>query len=448
MAAKPLPKVHLIRSNDFEEKDFNALILFLNNIFKKERKNSTSIFIPHKDGIKIAAKDLTNQQMNQNSAEFLINSPYFGNQFKEKKEKDNIRKFAKNKTQQFTSWNVLYNICANFRSKNKDVQKSDLVILLTNTANNYNYFSALDDKNIKNGFIHTDLWDFFLPGYNKIYPIAYEIIGLIVHSNMGCSYSELAKNYSHQSPAIGCISDMCVNKSEINIKIRTGDICENCLEKLKEHIIFDDVYFLLKFLDAIRNETLRTFRYLNINKKISDINLVKTSIGAGVTEIEFTQYKKTLQLTGPLHKAIYIYLLRNANGITIKEFGIEDDDVMKELAEIYQSEAKGKNKLDFNKAYQTILNQFEKSTTLEDKNKDKDKKAAETSYKFKKNETKSIQPKIYSVISKINASVKSCVIGNQPLEEYKIHTIKDKKAKEITYKVIRMQSKVSVKKAS
>ena len=77
-----------------------------------------------------------------------------------------------------------------------------------------------NNKNIKNGFIHTDLWDFFLPGYNKIYPIAYEIIELIVHANMGCSYSEIEK-LAHSKPAIGCITDMCNYKSEINIKIRS-----------------------------------------------------------------------------------------------------------------------------------------------------------------------------------------------------------------------------------
>ena len=68
-----------------------------------------------------------------------------------------------------------------------------------------------------------------------------------------------------------------INKTEINIKIRTGDICENCIEKIKSHIDFDDVYFILKFLDEIRNETLRTIRYYNINKNVSRIHLIKNS---------------------------------------------------------------------------------------------------------------------------------------------------------------------------
>ena len=46
------------------------------------------------------------------------------------------------------------------------------------------------------------------------------------------------------------------------------------------------------------------------------------------------------------------------------------------------------------------------------------------------------KPNIYSIVSKINASVKKCVIGTQPEEEYKIHTILDSKTGFNTYKVL------------
>lgn len=412
MEAKPIPKVHLIRTNDFDKKDYDNLILFLENICIKERGKTKGkdLFIKYDNYVTIPKDEVIEKKLNLSSIEQLINSPYFANQFKEEKEKEALRKSAKSKIQKLTNWNSLFEITTNFRNKHKEIEQDDLIILLTNIGNNRNFFSGLDNKNIKNGFIHTDLWDFFLPGYNKIYPIAYEIIELIVHANMGYSYSEIEK-LAHSKPAIGCITDMCNYKSEINIKIRTGDICESCLEKLKEHIIFDDVYFILRFLDAIRNETLRTYRYLNINKKFSNITIKKIK---KKTEFEFTDYKKKLVLNGPLQKAIYLYLLTNKQGIPTpnEDFPISR---LNPIIEIYMKEARVE-KGEENNAIRLIRDQF--------------------------NTQNGKRPLIYSVISKINASVKKCVIGTQPEEEYKIHKILNSKTGFSDYKVLLKNSEL------
>jgi hypothetical protein len=412
MEAKPLPKVHLIRTNDFDKKDYDNLFFFLENICIKERGKTKGkdIFIKYDNYVSITKDEIIEKKLNPSSIEQLINSPYFANQFKEKKDKEDLRKSTKSKIQKLTNWKTLFEVTENFRKKHKEIDQNDLIILLTNTGNNRDFFSGLDNMNIKNGFIHTDLWDFFLPGYNKIYPIAYEIIELIVHANMGCSYSEIEK-LAHSDPAIGCITDMCNYKSEINIKIRTGDICESCLEKLKEHIIFDDVYFILRFLDAIRNETLRTYRYLNINKKFSNITIKKIK---KKTEFEFTDYKKKLVLNGPLQKAVYLYLLTNKQGIPTPN---EDFPItrLNPMIEIYMKEARVE-KGEENNAIRLIREQF--------------------------NSQNGKRPLIYSVISKINASVKKCVIGTQPEEEYKIHKILDSKTGLSAYKVLLKNSEL------
>lgn len=412
MEATPIPKVHLIRTNDFNKKDYDNLFLFLENICIKERGKTKGkdIFIKYNSYVTISKDEIIEKKLNQDSIEQLINSPYFANQFKEEKDKEALRKSTKSKIQKLTNWKTLFEVTENFRKKHKEIEQDDLIILLTNTGNNRDFFSGLDNKNIKNGFIHTDLWDFFLPGYNKIYPIAYEIIELIVHANMGCSYSEIEK-LAHSKPAIGCITDMCNYKSEINIKIRTGDICESCLEKLKEHIIFDDVYFILRFLDAIRNETLRTYRYLNINKKFSNITIKKIK---KKTEFEFTDYKKKLVLNGPLQKAIYLYLLTNKQGIPTpnEDFPISR---LNPIIEIYMKEARVE-KGEENNAIRLIRDQF--------------------------NTQNGKRPLIYSVISKINASVKKCVIGTQPEEEYKIHKILNSKTGFSDYKVLLKNSEL------
>ena len=428
MEAEQLGKVHLVRASDFKKEDYDSLVDFLETICKKEKRRN--IFISYDEHVTIPTVELKEVKIKMADVEELINSPYFSNLYKNKADKDQLKNLAKAKKQFSTSWEVIFSLCDSFRNKHKTIGKDDQVIILTNTTNKEDYFSALDDKTGKNGFVHTDLWDFFLPGYDKIYPISYEIIGLIVHSKMGCAYTELAETLSHKDPLIGCISDLCDNKTEINIKIRTGDICENCLERIKKNLDFDDVFFLLKFLDEIRNETLRTLRYYNINKNVSDIKLIRQDDGK--TDIEFVDYKKALHLKGPLHKALYLYLLQNKTGIAT-EMDVIEDEQLEELARIYQKEARGQNK-NFNTAYQTILKQF-------------DKNILEVGPKNKLNESgqkniKKIQLKIYSVVATINANIKDCVKGKQPTEEYKIHSIVNTKLGYTTYKVQLKSSKI------
>ena len=135
MEAKPIPKVHLIRTNDFDKKDYDNLILFLENICIKERGKTKGkdLFIKYDNYVTIPKDEVTEKKLNLSSIEQLINSPYFANQFKEEKEKEALRKSAKSKIQKLTNWNSLFEITTNFRNKHKEIEQDDLIILLTNT---------------------------------------------------------------------------------------------------------------------------------------------------------------------------------------------------------------------------------------------------------------------------------------------------------------------------
>jgi hypothetical protein len=60
------------------------------------------------------------------------------------------------------------------------LQKEDFVILLTEVANEKNWFSALDPDNLYNGFVHTDDWEHYIDCQPQ-FPIAYEVIAQILH---------------------------------------------------------------------------------------------------------------------------------------------------------------------------------------------------------------------------------------------------------------------------
>ena len=54
----------------------------------------------------------------------------------------------------------------------------------------------------------------------------------------------------------GCLYDMCAIKPHISFKIRTGDICADCLDTLNEKLPAPTVQSLIAMLEAVRREAL------------------------------------------------------------------------------------------------------------------------------------------------------------------------------------------------
>jgi hypothetical protein len=160
MQAKPISKVHLIRTNDFDKKDYDNLILFLENICIKERGKikGKDLFIKYDTYVTIPKDEVKEKKLNLSSIEQLINSPYFANQFKEEKEKEALRKSAKSKIQKLTNWNSLFKITTNFRDKHKEIEQDDLIILLTNTGNNRDFLEIMTAFWNNCYFCNLDLW--------------------------------------------------------------------------------------------------------------------------------------------------------------------------------------------------------------------------------------------------------------------------------------------------
>ena len=69
------------------------------------------------------------------------------------------------------SWADLFDLCQQYREK-ENLPQSDLVILLTDVANDHNWFCALDPKNPCSGFVHTDDWKHYVQ-CSEVFPVAY-----------------------------------------------------------------------------------------------------------------------------------------------------------------------------------------------------------------------------------------------------------------------------------
>ena len=106
------------------------------------------------------------------------------------------------------TWETLFNKCRSYRLSH-DLPEREFVILLTDIANDKNWFFLSDEQMPYNGFysyrrlgpLHT-----LLTGI----PIAYEVIALVMQKYMFEGVTDLRK-VVHNNP-IGCVNDMCIQK--------------------------------------------------------------------------------------------------------------------------------------------------------------------------------------------------------------------------------------------
>jgi len=222
--------------------------------------------------------------------------------------------------------------CYNFRKEN-DIGDEDFVILLTEQANNINWFSFGDENN--NAFIHTTDWGFFL-GCNSAYPITYEVVSNIYYMILFEEMSDI-NMHTHKIPK-GCINDFCEQKKDIKLKMRTADICSLCQDLMIER----------NFPMSISTQMFEIMEYLR-TKMISLENFVRTR---GASKVEFRGYTRKMFLTDlddleikltPLEKTVYHMFIRHPEGVVANCM----TDVKQELKILYAIFFNGNNVANF-----------------------------------------------------------------------------------------------------
>lgn len=218
------------------------------------------------------------------------------------------------------SWSELFYLCDRARM-DASISQDDFVILITNRRNSMNFFSMFDIDGKRNAFVQASDWEHFLKS-PETYPVAYEVVANVLRI---LSEFKLDQNISEQfhTEAIGCMNDFCENKSQIILKLRTADLCHNCLEVLEGRGADPQVVA----------QSLQIFEKIRTRLKFSqgfagNIKPKKISVsGQG----NITVADNDLTLT-PLEKTILIFFLRNPEGIRLAEL----DDYETEIFTIYQ----------------------------------------------------------------------------------------------------------------
>ena len=202
------------------------------------------------------------------------------------------------------SWAVLFNKVSQFRNE-RNIPNNEFVLLLTDIANKQNWFASLDENMPYNGFIHTADWDHYIK-CSAAFPIAYEVIALVLQKHMFNRVNDLRIKL-HEQP-IGCVNDFCAHKRDIILKLRTGDVCEDCIERVQGNISIPELHHALNIMSSLRERML----FAQNMKKFSPLSTLRIDKKYKIFLSEFGNIEIKLR---PLEKALYFLFLKYPEGI-------------------------------------------------------------------------------------------------------------------------------------
>ncbi len=122
----------------------------------------------------------------------------------------------------------------------------------------------------------------------------------------------------------GCIMDYCADKRQVSLKLRTADICADCLDAIRQAGIDPNVVnHVLNILEEIRRNMLFKSRWSFDPKP-----LVLSVEGEG-RELYFPELSSLKIELRPLQRALYLFYLEHPDGVPFSQLHRYEDDIFK-----------------------------------------------------------------------------------------------------------------------
>lgn len=209
-----------------------------------------------------------------------------------------------NEIDEVKSWEEYFQICNEFRNRKK-INENDYVFLLTEYGNCEDYFGWTDEV-LGNYFIQTSQWErYFSSEVNKHFPISYEVVSWILRSLMYDTQEELLE-HAHQR-ARGCVMDFCDDKEDIILKMRTGDVCNTCLQRISERGV--NPAFLGNIFNTMEN-IRKGLMYRERNEMLGTVSPLKIKLGVNRPKFVLSEMNNLTLNFDESQTALYLFLLQ------------------------------------------------------------------------------------------------------------------------------------------
>jgi len=223
----------------------------------------------------------------------------------------------------FVSWDSIFKQCDQSRRKFR-IPDDEPVVLLTDHANEYNWFSGADKTGKLNLFVHTGIWDRFISDDFR-HPVVYELASIPLQLKMFNSFPRLVE-YAHPTPR-GCMNDLCQDKMQVGLKLRTGVIFPECRKRIRDRNVDPQIVSqVFRIFEGIRTQML--FRS-DFDHNPTPSRLVIDYDKRKIYLVDLGNLEIPLN---PMEKAIYHLFLNHPDGIAFSSL----PDHKEELYHLYR----------------------------------------------------------------------------------------------------------------
>jgi len=221
----------------------------------------------------------------------------------DEKEREPINKYH------FLSFSQLYDICENYRKKHC-IDKNDHVFLLSGANNYQNWFSNMDYQG-NNYFVQVTEWELFFGTEIEVsFLLCYHVMAWLLKRKLFSSEDEVMA--AVHTKAKGCMMDFCQDKRDITLKIRTADVCPECLNIIKsKDVPFNFLNQVFSLWEEIRKNIVFRERAEFLNK------MGRIFINPSKKTLFFPEYGDILVKLQPKEMAFYQLFISEPNGINL-----------------------------------------------------------------------------------------------------------------------------------
>jgi hypothetical protein len=335
-------KVHLIPSNDLNDELYTRVLSLLQAV------PGVNKFIPNGSGRIRLPEDMQEDQeipdkeaFEKKRFTYAMSTDVYAPKSRRTWTFPHIRRAVR--------WTDLFSEIQEYREESA-IPDGQFVILLTPTANKKNWFALLDEKRPYNGFIHTDEWEHYM-SCDPAIPIAFEVVALTLQKHIFTRYADVER-LTHER-AIGCVSDLCMKKTDIILKMRTADICPDCMSRVQSQLSMPEIHHALSVLESLRIKMLYSQNF----KQNSSPSRLK--IGKG-NRLFLVDYENIEVRMPAMEKTLYLFFLRHPEGINISMLRKD----RKELIEIYKNVSTRGRLEDMDLRMNTLLNTLNEQISI------------------------------------------------------------------------------------
>jgi hypothetical protein len=221
----------------------------------------------------------------------------------------------------------LFKVSRRFREMS-GAAETDFVILLTDQSNERNFYATLDPGNTRNGFVHTGEWERFIHCDSNI-PVAFTVLNLVILWHTSPDFHEMDATLHHKP--IGCANDLCNDKRDVIFKLRTGDVCSKCIQKMQQNgwpdLRIDHALRILEYLSE-------KMRYKQFFKPVVMHSRMVIDMDEGT--VSLPDHGNVQVQLSPIELAFYLLFLKRSNGNGLKMVDLSSPEIKSELMNNYQ----------------------------------------------------------------------------------------------------------------